>query len=99
MMINANEARKLTIATLKEEQEKACLVVKNVLDSVVNYAITRAATDGEVETSIYPFKIMPVQYLSEIAKKYFLSEIREKLKEKEYIVSYDHAEQILHIRW
>lgn len=98
-MVSAVEARKLTIATLKEEQEKAHIVAVNALDTVFNYGIKRAAIDGEIETSIYPFKIPVVQNLSEIAKKYFLTEVRDELKSVGYVVSYDQAEQILHIRW
>lgn len=98
-MISAVEARKLTIATLKEEQEKAHVVAMNALDTVFNYGIKRAAIDGEVETSIYPFKITSVQNLSEIAKKYFLTEVRDELKNVGYVVSYDQVEQVLHIRW
>lgn len=98
-MISAVEARKLAIATLKEEQEKAHVVAANALDTVFNYGIKRAAIDGEVETSIYPFKITSVQNLSKIAKKYFLTEVRDELKNAGYVISYDQVEQTLHIRW
>lgn len=98
-MIKAIEARELTIATLKEEQEKAHVIVVDALNTVFNYCIKHAAMDGDMETSIYPLKIASVQNLSVIAKKYFLSEVRDELKNAGYNISYDQAKEVLHIRW
>ena len=67
-MINAIEARKLTITTLKEEREKARIIAIDALNTVFNCCIKRAAMDGNMETSI-PLRITSVQNLSVITKK------------------------------
>ena len=97
-MINAIEARKLAITTLKEEREKAHAIAIDALNTVFNCCIKHAAADGNMETSI-PLRITSAQNLSAIAKKYFLTEIRDELKNVGYNVSYDQVEEILHIRW
>lgn len=98
MAITASKAREIATATETELIKAISIVAEQVLNGLIEYAITQAATDGEYETSVHLDRVISDKGLEGKSERWFRTYVFHTLRERGFKVETD-AMGVTHIRW